>query len=119
MKILVQVIAIVIIGYLAELILPWYSIAFVAMVFGYLINSESNFLGGFAGVAILWGLKIWKITAVAATDLPARVAELFPVKETWILIVVTLFLGGLVGGFAAVAGASLRVKKKNKGYYYR
>jgi hypothetical protein len=118
MRIIIQVVAIVIFGYIAEILLPWYSIAFVALVFGYLINSGSNFLGGFLGVVTLWGIKLLKIQAVAASDLADRVSLILPVSETWILIVITLLIGGLVGGFAATTGGLLRQKKNKDLYYY-
>jgi hypothetical protein len=108
MRLYLQVPAIILFGYLFELFLPWYSVAFVAFVFGYILNSESNFVGGFLGVALLWAIKILLITNSASVDLADKVAQIMdPIKEKWILIVVTLVLGGLVGGFACMTGGSL------------
>jgi hypothetical protein len=112
MRIIAQIIAIVLVGYVAEILLPWYSIAFVAFVFGYSLNSGWNFISGFLGVATLWGIKLFKITSVAATDFVDRVALILPVNETWVLITVTLVIGGLVGGLAATTGGLLRRKRK-------
>lgn len=112
MKIIIQIVAIVLAGYLAEILLPWYSIAFVAFIAGYALNSGWNFLSGFLGVAALWGIKLFKITSVASTDLAGRVAAILPVKETWVLIAVTLLLGGLVSGLAATSGGLMRKKRK-------
>jgi hypothetical protein len=112
MKLYLQIPAIILFGYLFELFLPWYSIAFVAFVFGYLLDSESNFIGGFFGVAVLWGLKILLISSSASVDLAAKVAQIMTVNEKWILILINLVLGGLVGGFACIAGASARKEKK-------
>ena len=92
--------------------LPWYSIAFVAFVFGYWLNSGWNFVSGFFGVATLWGIKLFKITSVAANDFVSQVAAILPVKETWVLIVATLFIGGMVGGLAATTGGLMRRRKK-------
>lgn len=111
MKIIAQITGIVLLGYVAEALLPWYSIAFVAFVMGYWLNSGWNFTSGFLGVAILWGIKLFKITSVAATDLAHRVAAILPVKETWVLIMVTILIGGVVGGLAATTGGLLRRKK--------
>ena len=109
MRLYLQVPAIILFGYLFELFLPWYSVAFVAFVFGYILNSESNFIGGFLGVALLWGIKILLITNSASVDLADKVAQIMdPMREKWILIVVTLVIGGLVGGLACVTGASLK-----------
>jgi hypothetical protein len=116
MKFVAQVLAILLLGYIAEIMLPWYSIAFVAFIAGYWLHTGWNFISGFVGVAALWGIKLFKITSVAASDLADKVAIIFPVKETWILIAVTLFLGGLIGGLATTTGGLLR-RKKRQVYY--
>jgi hypothetical protein len=116
MRLYIQIPAIILFGYIFELFLPWYSIAFVAFAFGYILDSESNFIGGFLGIAFLWALMIFFITNNAAVDLTAKVAEIMAVGEKWIVILVTLALGGLVGGFACVSGASAKMRRK-EGYY--
>lgn len=118
MKVTAQIIAIVVAGYIAELYLPWYSIAFVAFAFGYLLQSNANFLGGLVAIALLWGIKIWMIESTASADLASKVASILPLKEKWILIAITLFLGGLVGGFAALTGSLLKKRKKKRAYTY-
>jgi hypothetical protein len=115
MRLYLQVPAIILFGYIFALFLPWYSVAFVAFVFGYALDSESNFLGGFMGVALLWALKIYLTTDSSSVDLASKVAQILPVQEKWILILVTLVLGGLVGGFACVTGASAKVRR-NESY---
>jgi hypothetical protein len=117
MKLIPQVVAIMLVGFLAQLFLPWYSIAFVAFVFGYVLYSESNFLGGFVGVLLLWAIKIFFTLNNAATDLADRMALIFPFKEKWIMIMVTLLIGGLVGGMAALTGGYFKPKSK-KSYRY-
>ena len=117
MKLIPQILAIVVVGFLAQLFLPWYSIAFVAFVFGYFLYSESNFLGGFIGVLILWAIKIFFTLNGAATDLADRMALIFPFKEKWIMIVVTLLIGALVGGMAALTGGYLRPKREKSFRY--
>jgi hypothetical protein len=115
MRLYIQVPAIILFGYIFALFLPWYGVAFVAFVFGYLLDSESNFLGGFLGVALLWGLKIFLISDSSSVDLATKVAQIMPVQEKWILIVVTLVLGGLVGALACVTGASAKMRR-NESY---
>jgi hypothetical protein len=117
MKLIPQVIAIIVVGFLMQLLLPWYSIAFVAFVFGYVLYSESNFLGGFLGVLILWAIRIFFTLNGAATDLADRMALIFPFKEKWIMITVTLLIGALVGGMAALTGGYLKPKGKTSYRY--
>jgi hypothetical protein len=116
MRILIQIIGIVLLGYIAVTYLPWYSVAFVAMLMGYAFPSKTSFPGGFLGVVALWGIKIFKITSVAAAPLAEEVAVILPVKEVWMLVTVTLVIGGLIGGLAALTGSLLRPAKR-KSYY--
>src|SRR5690606_1717457 len=117
MRILVQIIGIVLLGYIAVTFLPWYSVAFVAMLMGYIVPSKASFIGGFLGVTALWGIKIFKVTSVAAAPLAEKVAVILPVKELWLLVTVTLVIGGVVGGMAALTGSLLRPAKRKSSYY--
>lgn len=111
MKLFIQILAILIGGYILATFLPWYSIAFAALVGGYYLHSGMNFLGGFLGASLLWGLKIFLITSASSNDLGERVARIFPVKEEVWLILVSMVIAGLVGGMAAVTGGLMRGRK--------
>jgi hypothetical protein len=113
MRIFIQIIAIVFLGFILELFLPWYVIALVAFLFGYLFESESNFLGGFLGVAILWLIQIGIVVLSSSSTLLEKVSRIFPVKESWILVLITALIGGLVGGFACLSGAMLRKTRQH------
>ena len=120
MKIFLQIIAIVLVGYLAQMFLPyWYSFAIVAFIFGYLLKSHLNFLSGFIALVILWGIELYLINTSAAVDLSARVGLIFKLDNPRILIFVTLLIGGLIGGLAALSGAILKPKKKKYATKYR
>jgi hypothetical protein len=110
MKFIIQFIIIFILAYLLELFLPWYSIALAAFIGG-LVNSRFNFFAGFLAVALLWTIKAGLIEAASSSDLADRVALIFPVKQKALLYIVMAVLGGIVGGFAAMAGSALRSKK--------
>jgi hypothetical protein len=110
MKFAIQFIIIFILAYILELFLPWYAIAIAAFLGG-LINSRFNFFAGFLAIALLWTLKAGIIESASSSDLADRVALIFPVKQKALLYLVMAVLGGLVGGFAAMAGSALRRKK--------
>lgn len=116
MKFILQVLAIVVLAYIAELFLPWYSLAIAAFLMGYLLKSKANFLAGFLAIGLLWFIKAWIIDANASTDLAQKVALIFPVKEKLWLMLATAFIGATVGGFATLTGALLKTEKK-KSYY--
>ena len=112
MRFLLSVILIAIFSALAEFILPWWSVAIVAFLISLFVvqKSDKAFLMGFLGVGLCW------LTAALLHDiandhiLSARMAVLFKLPNYSMFIGVTVFLGGLIGGLAAWAGALMRPK---------
>jgi hypothetical protein len=115
MKALLQLVAIILIAFVLELLLPWWSIAVAAALGGFFLRSNLNFLMGFLAIALLWTGKALLIDMNAAVDLGERVAKILTVSKP-VLLVVTALLGGLVGGFASLTGSLLREKKKARYY---
>jgi len=115
MKALLQFLSILILAFIFELLLPWWSIAIAAALGGFLFRSNLNFIMGFLAIAVLWTGKALLIDMTAAVDLGERIAAILTVSKP-ILFLVTALLGGLVGGFAALTGSLLREKKKSKYY---
>lgn len=119
MRFLIQLIIIVLLAFVFELFLPWWSVALAAFAGGVILNSRANFLAGFAGIALLWFFHALIINNAAASPLADRVAALFGLSSI-LLMVVTAGIGGLAGGFAAMAGGALRAdRKKIDNRYYR
>lgn len=112
MRFFLQLTVIALLAYLLELFMPWYSLAIAAFVIGYALNSNANFLAGFLAIALLWFVAAWMIDHSSASDLADRVALIFPVKQKWLLFLVTAIIGGLVGGFASLTGSLLRKRKR-------
>jgi hypothetical protein len=116
MKFLLQVATILLLSFVLELMLPWWTIAIAAFIGGAVFNTRSNFAAGFIAIALLWIIHALIIDSSAAAPLAERVAGVFKLSKP-LLIVVTGLIGGLVGGFAAMAGSALQ-KKRKKAYYY-
>jgi hypothetical protein len=119
MKFLLQTIAIAVTACILEIFLPWYSLAVAAFVFGFALKTKANFLAGFIAIAGLWAVRIWLLTSASSSDLPARVAQLFTLPKNEYLVLVSIAIGGLVGGFAALTGAILRPRKREPYYIPR
>ncbi len=115
MKTAIQIISILIIAFILELFLPWWTIAIAAFIGGLVFNTRVNFLSGFLAIAFLWTFKALLTENAAAAPLTDRVATIFSLSKP-LLFLLTAVIGGLVGGFAAMAGSALN-KKKIKGYY--
>lgn len=115
MKIAIQIVFIILLGFILELFLPWWSIAIAAFAAGMIFNSRANFGAGFLAIALLWTIKALLIESSAAATLTDRVASIFMLTKPLLFLVMAL-LGGLVGGFAAMTGAALHGGKR-KNYY--
>jgi hypothetical protein len=115
MKFVIQVVSISLTAFLLELFLPWWSIAIGAFLGGMVFDTKANFGAGFLGIALLWLITAFVIELSAAAPLTEKVASIFMVNKP-LLFLVTCIIGGLVGGFAAMAGGALN-RRQRKGYY--
>jgi hypothetical protein len=113
MKFLLSLLLTAVLAFLAGLILPWWSIALIAFIVALVIPQHTGlgFLSGFLGIFLLWGVLAFWTDAQNNSLLSKKIATLFPLGgSVMLLILVTALVGALVGGFAAMAGSSLRKK---------
>jgi hypothetical protein len=91
-------------------LLPWWMIAVSAFIVMLIIavKPSGGFLAGFIGVALLWLIIVLMKDAGNAHVLSGRMAKLFGLPNATLFLVVTVFLGGLVGGLAGWSGALTR-----------
>lgn len=91
---------------IATWFMPWWMIAvfsFVASV-THNLKPKDGFISGFAGIALMW------LAVVLFRDIPnehilsARMAKLFGLPNYFLFFMVTMFLGGLIGGMAGWTG---------------
>jgi hypothetical protein len=111
MKFIVVTVLIALLSFVACLYLPWWSIALVAFLVSLLIRQKplASFAAGFIGLFLLWVIIATIINAKNDGVLAARVAEIFPLGGSGImLIVITGVIGALVGGLAALSASYVR-----------
>lgn len=111
MKFIVSILLIAILSFALGLYLPWWSLALVAFIVAALIHQRAGkaFLSGFLGLFLLWGILAFIIDQNNQHLLSVKIAELLPLGgSSFLLILVTAFIGGLVAGLAAMAGSFLR-----------
>ncbi len=128
MKLIIRIILIAGIGFFASLLLNWWIIAVVSFLVAFFIhgNNFASFLSGFLGAGLLWMAYAWKIDTETSSIMSEQMVSLMSAitlgyKEGIILVIYTGLIGGLVGGFSALTGNTLRsifVKKKKVSLYH-
>jgi hypothetical protein len=115
MRFIVALLLTAVLSFFAGLYFPWWSIAVVAFAVALLIpqRTASAFLSGLLGIFLLWALlSVW-IDVKNESILSHKISQLLKLGgSSALLIIVTALIGGLAGGFAAMAGNSLRPAPK-------
>lgn len=111
MRFILATLLIALLAAITGIYLPWWTLALVAFVVALLIPQTNgrSFGAGFLGIFLLWSIIAFWIDAQNNSLLSTKVAQLFPLGGSSVLLVlVTALVGALVGGFAALSGGSLR-----------
>jgi len=105
---------ILIFSFIAEMLLPWWSIAMVAfaVAFARTPTPWKSFWAGFLGVGFLWWMTSGTIHFRTNGILTSKVGEMFTLPLPIFVVLITGLIGGLVGGLAAGAGFHLRAVVK-------
>jgi hypothetical protein len=112
MKFILSTLLIIVLSFIAGQFLEWWSIAIVAFLVALLIPQSvgAGFLSGFLGIFIMWAIVAFWIDSKNDSILSRKIAELLPLGGSSILLIlVTAFVGALVGGFAAMSGSSIKI----------
>jgi len=113
MKLIGSVILVGILSAVAELLLPWWSVAIVCFIVAVFARQGGAraFLMGFLGIGLLWLVEALVRDIPNHHILSTRMAAIFKLPSYGLFIVVTIVIGGLVGGLAAWSGALLQPRK--------
>ena len=110
MKFVLKIIFIIATAYLMQMYMPWWSVVIASFLISVILSSNglSSFFAGFLGIGLLWLFLAWRIDSATDSILTEKVAALFSLPNSFLLILITAFIGGLAGGFGALAGSHLR-----------
>ena len=111
MKLLVSILLIALLSFTACLYFPWWSIAVVAFIVSALLRQTalSAFITGFTSLFLLWGILSFWISSNNNHILAHKMSLLIlKMDNPFLLVFATALIGGLVAGFAALAGAYTR-----------
>ena len=110
LKVLLKIGFTLILAFLFQTMFPWWSIVIASFLISLIISTKglSSFIVGFLGIAILWFSSAIIIDIKTGSILTERIAAIFSLPNTWLLILITALIGGLAGGFGALTGSYLR-----------
>ncbi|MFB9845356.1 hypothetical protein [Mucilaginibacter ginsenosidivorans] len=102
--------AILILTIICSYFLPWWFLAVIAFATAWFFrkNPGISFFAGFSGVFIAWTILALVKSVPNDNILATRVAHLFQLPNWWLLLIVTGFIGGLVGGMSALSATLIR-----------
>jgi hypothetical protein len=111
LKYILSIVVTGLIAFVVGLFMPWWGIAIAAFLVSAAIPQKPafSFLSGFLGVFLLWEVLAWWIDNKNNGILSQKIASVLPLGgSSVLLIVLTSIIGGLVAGFAALAGTYMR-----------
>jgi len=108
MKFIIQLIATIVVSYILQSFLPWWTMAVGAFTVAYLVGNKGlpSFIAGFLAIAVLWIGMAYYIDFVTDAVLSGKINQLLPIN----VFVASMIVGGLVGGFASLTGSLIRSK---------
>jgi hypothetical protein len=106
MKFIIQILITIVVCFILQSFLPWWTMAVGAFTVAYLIGNKGfpSFVAGFVAISILWVGMAFYIDALTNSILTEKINRLLPLNA----FVATLVVGGLVGGFASLTGALMK-----------
>lgn len=103
-------IAIFLLGAIAQLTMPWWTLVPVAAVVAAVIRLKpgASFALGYGAGALLWGTVTWWFSLINLNLLTSKFGQLLGGISAPQLLTITTMLGGLLGGMGALTGSYFR-----------
>ena len=110
----IKVLIVTVLSFLLTRFLPWYGVAIAAFITGLVFSNKpgNNFLAGFFGVGLFWLAYALFLDIQNQHILSSKIALLFSDNlgtdiTSGVLVMVTTFLGALIGAMSCMAGAMI------------
>lgn len=110
-KVLIKIVLTALLAYLFQTIpAPWWSVVIASLLISFIISTKgmSSFIAGFLGIGLLWFMLATIIDIRTDSILTERVAGIFSLPNSWLLVLVTSLVGAMAGGFGALTGSHFR-----------
>jgi hypothetical protein len=110
-KVLIKILLIAALAYLLQNLFAWWVIVIASLLINFIIYSKgaSSFLSGFLGIGLLWFFAALIVDIGTDSVLTQKVAQIFTLPSSGLLVLVTAIVGGLAGGFGGLTGSHLRI----------
>ncbi len=115
MKFFTALVLTLLLSFIGGLWFPWWIIAPIAFAVAILVPQKAwkAGLSGFLGAFLLWALLSAWINAANDYQLAPKISQMLGIGTgSFLLVLVTGFIAGLVAGFAALTGSFIRVRKR-------
>ena len=91
-------------------IFPWWSVFILGAIAGALFakNGWAGFFFSFLGVFLAWAIVSFALDMRNEGILSNRMAEMFALPSGSLMVLISSFVGGLVGGVGGLLGALIR-----------
>jgi hypothetical protein len=122
MRFIIQVILTSTLSYFLQQVMPPWVVVLVAAFISWLISNTllTAFWGGFVALSLLWMIMATMIDVYTHSVLSLKIAPLLGLKSPIVLIVLTGFTGGILGGLGAICGQHLlRLSRRRKSNVYK
>lgn len=97
-------------GFVLTAFLPWWTVVIAAFLIAFFLRMDSwkSFLAGFLAMTILWAGTALFLDIQNGEILSSKVAQLFQLPNSNLLVYFTGLIGGFLGGFGALTGSLLK-----------
>lgn len=96
--------------WISSLFLPWWTLLVPAVLLGATLfeHSLTAFLIGFISLFGAWSVQVLYIDISNESILSRRMAAMIGVDQSWLVILITALIGGLIGGMGTLLGSQIR-----------
>jgi len=97
--------------WIVTLFLPWWTLLIPAVILGGTLfkSAVSAFFTGFLSLFAAWLVQVLYIDIANESILSGRIAEMLGVGQSWLVLLITAVIGGLIGGLGTLLGAQIRL----------
>lgn len=97
--------------WIVTLFLPWWTLFIPAILLGATLFKApaAAFFTGFLSLFAAWFVQVLYVDIANESILSGRIAEMLGVGQSWLVLLITAIIGGLIGGLGTLFGTQVRL----------